>query len=157
MEEREIQWHCQIALFLLIAKSFSLAIFHIQCLAKVSGACCLCLCWSCVQLASQKTHALSKPQSISKYTIKNYVGAQKFTMQTAGDNTTLQEITCSAGIYSLAIATEHCFSRALQLDLCKSCDFLTMENVTFLEKVATALSSDSAFSNIRLFSLKTHG
>lgn len=63
----------------------------------------------------------------------------------------------SAGIQSSSVATEHYFSRALQLDFYKSCDFLHLQNVTFEEKVAIALFSDSAFSNTKFFNLKTHG
>lgn len=140
----------------MISKSLGLSLFPFQCLAKMSGACCLCLPRSCVGLTSQ-TCPLSKPRSVSKHTIKNYVVAHKVTMKTAGDNITLNEIMYSAGIESSSISTEHYFSKALQLDFCKSCDFLPLENVTFLEKVAIALFSDYAFSNTKFFNLKTHG
>lgn len=94
----------------MISKSFGLSLFPFQCLAKMSGACCLSLPRSCVGLTSQ-TCLLSKPRSVSKHTIKNYVVAQKVTMKTAGDNITLKEIMYSAGMQSSSIATEHYFSR----------------------------------------------
>jgi len=88
--------------------------------------------------------------------MKNYAVAQKVRMQTAGDNTTLQ-IMYSASIRSFSITAEHYYSRALLLDFCKSSDFFPLENISFLENFATALFSDSAFSNTKFFNLKAHG